>query len=334
MFDTPQDRPRLMNHLKNPCFITRDTRTTRPRCLPYFHVLGADKCGTTDFHSRLVKHPDILNNNGGLGKETYYWCWTRYGLWSRNYILPHTFDDYLDMFRTPTKWILGNFTENPERQLITGDETPMDFWDFRGWYRDPQNKGLEEPRFLTPHAMRHVYADPKFIILLRDPAERTYSDYIFMGNGYTPEKFAKDVPAAINTMAECLRENTTRQCFFSDDMYHNMAMRLHISCYSVFLREWLAVFQRKHFLVIRSEDLHSDMRGTYSKVFQFLDVAPPPDDVMAAMLDDHIVHETKKKKAAGDMFPHTRALLDEFFVRFNQDLAHLLQDDRFLWNDL
>ena len=54
------------------------------------------------------------------------------------------------------------------------DATPMDFWDFRGWYMDPQNAGLHEPKFVTPHAMRHIYEDPKFFLLLRDPAERFY----------------------------------------------------------------------------------------------------------------------------------------------------------------
>ena len=51
----------------------------RLRCLPYFHLLGVDKSGTTDLHSRIAKHPDVLLNSGGLGKETYYWCWLKYG---------------------------------------------------------------------------------------------------------------------------------------------------------------------------------------------------------------------------------------------------------------
>ena len=48
----------------------------------------------------------------------------------------------------------------------------MDFWDFRGWTRIPQNKGLREPAVLTPHLMRHLYKDPKFIVILRNPVDR------------------------------------------------------------------------------------------------------------------------------------------------------------------
>lgn len=56
--------------------------------------------------------------------------------------------------------------------MCLGDGTPVNGWDFRGWPRDPQNKGLKEPKVLIPHLMRHMLKDPKFIILVRDPVER------------------------------------------------------------------------------------------------------------------------------------------------------------------
>ncbi|GFO31599.1 carbohydrate sulfotransferase 15 [Plakobranchus ocellatus] len=182
-------RPNYMPAVKNPCYMedTNSAATTNEKvhCLPYFHVLGNDKCGTTDFHARLTQHPLVLPNNGGIGKEIYYWCWLRYG-----------------------------------------DGTPMDFWDFRGWKEDPQNAGLSEPRFLTPHAMRHIYRDPKFIVMVRNPIDRLYSDYIFLGYGFTAQKFARDVPVAISMLQKCLSVNSTRQCFFSDKMYHDLPVSL------------------------------------------------------------------------------------------------------------
>ena len=53
-----------------------------------------------------------------------------------------------------------------------GDGTPIDFWDFRAWPLIPQNKGLSEPAVLTPHLMRHLYPDPKFIVIMRNPVDR------------------------------------------------------------------------------------------------------------------------------------------------------------------
>ncbi|KAJ8318641.1 hypothetical protein KUTeg_003732 [Tegillarca granosa] len=52
----------------------------RLRCLPYFHVLGIDKSGSTDLFSRIVQHPQILGNGGEINKETMWWSWKRYGI--------------------------------------------------------------------------------------------------------------------------------------------------------------------------------------------------------------------------------------------------------------
>ena len=42
-------------------------------------------------------------------------------------------------------------------------------------------------------------------------------------------------------------------------------------------------------------------------------------------------HETKAKKKVKDMYPDTRALLEDFYSRYNEELAVLLNDTRFLW---
>ena len=52
------------------------------------------------------------------------------------------------------------------------DASPPDMWDFRGWSRLPQNRKLRRPAVMTPHLMHHLYRDPKFIVLVRDPVER------------------------------------------------------------------------------------------------------------------------------------------------------------------
>ncbi|XP_059175446.1 carbohydrate sulfotransferase 15-like [Physella acuta] len=328
-------RPHYLPEYQNPCYreaTTDQLDTGRIRCLPYFHILGVDKSGTTDFFSRLVAHPQILNNSGELGKETSYWAWLRYGLWNHKKRRKWRLWKYVRYFDKASSEIQASFVKH-NQQLITGDGTPMDFWDFRGWTLDPQNAGLTEPRVLTPHLMRHLYKNPKFILLFRDPVDRLYSDYIFLGYGFTAEKFARDVPKAIAMLRYCLQTNTTRQCFFSDWMYHRLPMRIHTSCYSVFLREWLSVFHRNHFLVLRTEDYHSNMKATLEQTFRFLQVAPLSDPDLDDVLRQQMKHETYLKKTAGDMYPETRALLEEFFAPFNQDLTRLLQDDKFLWKD-
>jgi hypothetical protein len=48
----------------------------------------------------------------------------------------------------------------------------MDFWDFSGWPQIPQNFGLQEPKVVTPHLMKHLNPYLKFILIFRQPSER------------------------------------------------------------------------------------------------------------------------------------------------------------------
>nr|KAG5693862.1 hypothetical protein BaRGS_009918 [Batillaria attramentaria] len=262
----------FLPNYKNPCWIDWTGQLQRLRCLPYFHLLGVDKSGTTDLHSRIAQHPHILYNNGGIGKETYFWCWLKYGQWMTRASTPKTFFNYLRAFDKPTAHIANTTDSRGFHYLITGDGTPMDFWDFRAWPLIPQNKGLKEPVVLTPHLMKHVYPDPKFIVILRDPVNRLYSDYVFLGYGLSPEKFRIDVPRALDMMEKCLKINTTRQCVFSNDTYVNLPMRLHIGMYSVFMKEWLAVFPRDRFYILRTEDYQANMKEHLRRIYKFLDV--------------------------------------------------------------
>ncbi|XP_076460291.1 carbohydrate sulfotransferase 15-like isoform X2 [Babylonia areolata] len=326
-------RPHYLSHYKNPCWVDWTTELQRLRCLPYFHVLGADKCGTTDLHSRIAQHPHILLNGGGLGKETYYWCWTKYGQWMKKAVRPKPFGKYLLAFDKPLATIVENTDLTGFHPLITGDGTPMDFWDFRAWPLIPQNHGLKEPVVLTPHLMKHLYRDPKFIIILRNPVDRLYSDYIFLGYGWTPEKFRIDVPRAVDMMERCMQVNTTRQCVFSNHTYVHLPMRIHIGMYSVFMKEWLAVFPRSAFYILRTEDYHANMTHHLTAIYDFLGVESLPDHMIQDIVGADRKHETKAKKKVADMYPDTRATLQNFYDRYNQDLAVMLDDPRFLWMD-
>ena len=60
--------------------------------------------------------------------------------------------------------------------------------------------------------------------------------------------------------------------------------------------------------------------------------APPSASVLTEILHRHRKHETKHKRHLQDMFPETRQLLNEFFATFNQDLAQITGDTRFLFD--
>lgn len=76
----------FLKNFKNPCWLEKEIHGMNSsykngflRCLPYFHLFGVCKSGTTDLFSRLTQHPQILENFGDLHKETTFWSWGRYG---------------------------------------------------------------------------------------------------------------------------------------------------------------------------------------------------------------------------------------------------------------
>ena len=54
------------SRFKNPCWF----RDRTLHCIPYYHILGVSKCGTTDIYNRLIKHPHIYES---LNKGPHWW---------------------------------------------------------------------------------------------------------------------------------------------------------------------------------------------------------------------------------------------------------------------
>ena len=49
----------------------------RPRCLPYFYIVGAPKTGTTDLFFKIDEHPDVTLP---MVKEPDWWTYRRHGV--------------------------------------------------------------------------------------------------------------------------------------------------------------------------------------------------------------------------------------------------------------
>ncbi|KAL3876259.1 hypothetical protein ACJMK2_034127 [Sinanodonta woodiana] len=277
------ETPITLRQFKNPCWYNSNHTL---RCMPYFQVIGVDKCGSTDLFDKISTHPDILPNEGILKKETMWWSWRRYGHWLRRSTQVQTFEDYLNYFSGAATNIERNIDNSGLHYLVTGDGTPMDFWDFSGWTDIPQNYGLLEPAYLTPHLIRHMNPDVKMILIFRDPMERLYSDYYFLGLGkMTPAGFHEEVKWSIYVLHECLRKNSLRKCLFSREFHVSVNVR----------------------------DLSKEQ--------------------VIEMANRKRVHETKRKKNAAPMLDVTRAVLDRLYNSFNEELAEILHDKRFLWKN-
>ncbi|KAK0048054.1 carbohydrate sulfotransferase 15 [Biomphalaria pfeifferi] len=323
--------PKFLPNLKNPCFyILHQFGMKTLRCLPYFYIIGMDKSGSTDLYSRLAQHSLVYENLGDLGKETQFWSWNRYGIsHKKKGLRKYTLEAYMKMFVKLARIIyIQNITN-----AISGDASPMDIYDFRSWTMIPQNAGLQEPRILTPHLMKHVHHNvpPKFIIIIREPIERLYSDYVFLEYGNNTLDFHHHVVQAIKMMEDCLLKHSKRFCFFDDQLYQQLPVRIHVSCYSEFLKVWLQVFPRSAFHIFRTREYTDEMETTLRDIFTFLQLPQVTQPEMKNILRQKRRHITEKK--TGTILPETKTLLRSFYSGCNEELASILKDERYLWLD-
>ncbi|XP_052778544.1 carbohydrate sulfotransferase 15-like [Mya arenaria] len=318
--------PRFDAVVKNPCW--HDARG-RWRCLPYFQLIGMDKSGSTDLFDKVAGHPEVIKNKGALNKETMWWSWKRYGLWldAKKGKLEN-FKTYTDYFSVAAERIKKNLS------LITGDGTPMDLWDERGWVNLPQNAGRKTPLFLTPHLVNHVNPHVKLIVIFREPVNRLLSDYCFLKIGrQTAKSFHEEVVRGIRSLHACTRTRTLRTCLYHAKLIQSFKARLHLGFYSIFLRDWLRVFPRKQFLIMRTEDYSSDIARHIQYAFDFLDLGKISQQTIRKLSTSSRKHVTKKRKAVS-MLEKTRALVHELYKPFMKDLAFILHDDKYLWHNV
>ncbi|XP_059159239.1 carbohydrate sulfotransferase 15-like isoform X2 [Physella acuta] len=330
-------KPKYLTHIKNPCWYEDETvdgvGIPKLRCLPYFHILGCAKSGTTDLWDRLMSHPHIISNDGVLQKEALWWSWRRYGFSGYKRVQPSNFSQYVNLFEDTARQVQASIDKGTlyHQILITGDASPPDFWDFRGWTNISQNRNYNVPRVVTPHLMKHFYENPKFILMFRDPIERLYSDYFFVGGGLTSLDFHNDVLAAIDMVYNCVKRNGMERCFYDRELYSNLPVRLPFACYSVFMREWLRVFPLKNFLLIKTEEYRDDPEETLKRVMEFLGLGPLKDAVLQEIAEEERSRVTLQRKIAGDMKNTTREILHLLLDPCSKELARLVQDDKFNW---
>lgn len=211
----------------------------------------------------------------------------------------------------------------------------MDFWDFSGWPSITQNQNLSEPVVLTPNLMKHVNPNVKLLVILRDPVDRLYSDYLFLEIGTpTAQAFDNAVNTSIAYFNHCVKQKGEKLCLFDRKLHINLQTRIHVSIYSVYLREWFKVFPREQILIIRNEDYAKDIKGHLKKVFRFLDVVDLPEASLNLIEARMRAYKTSKKRIAGPMLKKTRDQLEKFFEKYNLELSSILNDTKFTWTDI
>ncbi|PNW71586.1 hypothetical protein CHLRE_16g660390v5 [Chlamydomonas reinhardtii] len=306
---------------KNPCWVTKDSKF---RCAPYFHILGVSKCGTTDLYHRLSQHPQLFESRN---KGPHWWDECPYPPKGACTAPPNgDFDGYVELFADAAAKIRS---KDPDG--ITGEASSNTFTAAAGVYL----RGPSWDRNTTvtmPELMREAAPFLRNIIIFRNPVDRYYSAFYYYRWWVkdtpppTPDDFHKQATEEVATWRACVEAHGQKHC-----VRHYHPQQLVKGMYSEFIMDWLNHWPRDQLLFLRNEDYSAATREHMQTVIDFLAMRQPADkewDVIMAMKT-----RNKNSDKYKPMLPETRAMLEAFYRPYNERLAHVLNDDRWLWRD-
>jgi Sulfotransferase domain len=218
-----------------------------------FVVGGTMKGGTTALSAFLDQHPEI---HMARGKEAHFFD-------TDEHFRPGCQPDYGLYHR--------HFSPGPGTRLL-GDATPIYLY----WEPAPARVAAYNPRM-------------KWLLLLRQPAERAYSHWNMLRlNGAEPLAFDEAVARAAE------RANLPAQC--------RIFSYLDRGFYARQLRRLFAVVPRRQVLVLRSEELRRDHHATLRRIFEFLSidagVRGEPAVIHPGRYDAHLPVDHKRELTA------------------------------------
>ncbi|MGH3085954.1 MAG: sulfotransferase domain-containing protein, partial [Rubrobacteraceae bacterium] len=200
----------------------------------------------------------------------------------------HFFDRY---YEKGMDWYLAHFPVRGEFPVV-GEASP---------YYLLHPEAPERARKAVPHA--------RFIVLLRNPVDRAYSQYhMKVKRGVEPLPFEDAI-------------DKERERLGSTDDPVSLAWRhysyVERSLYVDQLRRWMNVFPREQFLILKSEDLYEDPQRILHQTQEYLGLRPwsLPG------------YEAYNLKEYADIDPATRRRLVDYFAPHNQQLYALLGRD-------
>jgi hypothetical protein len=268
--------------------------------LPDFVVIGTMKGGTTSFYHLLTQHPYV---EPAAAKELHFFN--------------NHFDEGVEWYRRcfpAPRWKDG-------RRVITGEATP-------GYMRSR----------LAPERMARVIPQARLIALLRNPVDRSYSEYQQV---VRKGRQIRTFPEAIGLKAAAKEAERTQSLGaegeFSEHGEDYVSLDwsspkyLSKSVYVDQLLRWAEFFPREQMLVLKSEDFFESPVESLKPVLAFLGLPDwePEIPEFRGEGDKDEYERIKRNKGTYEegMDPLTRRRLEEYFEPHNRRLYDFLGTD-------
>lgn len=207
--------------------------------LPDFFILGVEKGGTTSLYLYLIQHPSF---HSAVTKEiNYFNTYYNRGLdWYRvNFVF---------------KWQKYFMKYFDKRDFITGEASVRYF---------------EHPH--TPERIKKMNPNSKFIILLRNPVDRAYSQYNMEVRGKYEQLSFEDAIKQEKDRIQGEFEKMQKDNNYYSEKYFHYAY-LDRSIYVDKLKRWMKIFPKEQFLIIQSEDFLKNTSEVFNRTLKFLNL--------------------------------------------------------------
>lgn len=261
--------------------------TSRDRVTPDFVVIGGQKCGTTSLYRYIKSHPNFVPpyKKGGTYFDANY---SKGIAWYRAHF--------------PLASIMAAKRE-AGMNVLTGEVA---------------TSYIHHP--LAASRMAELQPSVKLIAVLRNPVERAYSHYQHMvrtGRENLGFKSALE-------MEEERVEGSLEKAMAGDDgalrKFRDFSYKSR-GRYAEQLERWFECFDRKRFLILKSEDLFEKPVWVCNQIYQFLDL---PDQAQAS-------YENANPGRYSPADAQILRELAEYFKPYNQRLYELVGMD-FGWD--
>ena len=270
---------------------------------PNFFIAGAPKTGTTSLYHYLDQHPEIYMSP--VKEANYFASEIRL----ENFAEEHREEVSRDMAAMRT------YLAGPKPVKRFG-AVGLQWEDYLGLFRNASgSKAAGEASALylwSMSAARNIserIPGAKLIFILRNPAERAFSQY--------RQSAKKSRPRAsfIETCKQAMES--------SDGKFRAFRPFLELGLYTEALKRYLNVFPRENLHIAFYEDYQRDAMGMIARILRFLEVN---DDFKPDMTKRYLVG------AAGPTIaPVDRRFLNEYYKEDVRQLAQLLNRDLSHW---
>lgn len=313
-------------------------------CLPQVYLIGFPKCGTTSLYSYLTTHTAVSIP------------WVKEGQFWRGFARVKGDHAYLQLdvlhYLHQYKGIARTIAVNSKTRLIDASATTS--YDFAEFGLD-----LTKDTCFIPALLSRTLPNVKILVIMREPVSRLWSHYW----SYCSEQWAQSedeqilVPSevakapaelfhnhslsVVKKFLECTKLNSEFDCLTFTRGKACEQPRLSISLYYFHIAKWLSVFPRDQFYFLRIEDLNHGLYSEMKGVWNYLNTQVLSKDVFNSALKQNQLHnntnnwiKSEKYSDTFQIWPETKQLLQSFFHPYNERLARLLNDEKYLWHDV